>query len=404
MAVFISVTTNAFEETFAGQTASRNENNRRDYANVRRPLRGIEIKEDTYAIIKVLDFLGSDIPLISSSAPGGEADVGFDHSYSNFIIQQITEQRVEKQQIVETFGEDFIFFFGERPRFLTVNGILMNTNDFNWKSEFWENYENYLRGTKLVEQNARMYLFWDDVVVEGYMLQANATADTNMPYHLPFQFQFFVTNYAIISQVGATVSPRRGKIGVSAVDFSEQLRGGGQISTTVAVEAQNLPGNVGPQSQGGLHSFLASTASFATDATFSIQNTLENIKNTFFGRAINIPQGIGNQVVRVPIENQASFNHPPRGAISANLDEYPENSGFTPEYDDEEVERVAGLLRLDSGEELEKEARAALAARGIDVTNRNANALLLGRAAFAGLQTFGSFGIQQADGGIVSLL
>ena len=35
---------------------------------------------------------------------------------SNFLIQAVTEERMEKQQVVETFGESFIFFFGERPR------------------------------------------------------------------------------------------------------------------------------------------------------------------------------------------------------------------------------------------------------------------------------------------------
>ena len=142
MAVYISTITDAFAEL---------DRVRPTYENVRRPLRGISIKEDTYAVLRVKTATGTDIPLFDSSSPDHVDNIGRSAQYSNFIIQQIQEQRQEKQQIIETFGEDYIFFFGERPRFLNVSGVLVNTKDFNWKSEFWVNYENNLRGTKLVE-------------------------------------------------------------------------------------------------------------------------------------------------------------------------------------------------------------------------------------------------------------
>ena len=88
-------------------------------SDVRRPTRGIVIKEDTYAVMRVLRADGSAIPLVNAgSRLGEEDDEGrmTSESYSNFLIQQVSEERVEKQQIVETFGEAIIFFFGERPR------------------------------------------------------------------------------------------------------------------------------------------------------------------------------------------------------------------------------------------------------------------------------------------------
>ena len=193
MAVFISVSTNAYAEVFAHQVALGIQQPR----DVRRPLVGYEIKDDTYATIHVLSSTQHHIPLIDSSA-----EDGFGYSYTNMLIMNMSESRAEKNQIVETFGEDYIFFFGERPRMITFSGIVLNTLDFNWKSEFWANYEKTFRGTRLLENDARMYITIDDIIVEGYMMQAQQVGTAQSPYHLPITFQFFVTNYSILSQVG----------------------------------------------------------------------------------------------------------------------------------------------------------------------------------------------------------
>lgn len=215
MATFIEIQTDAFAENVKAL-----KNSKRDFSGVRRPYRGIEIKEDTYAVIKVIRADGHELPLVdaggaklagagnSTKAGSGVAaqnkttPLASTHNYSNFIIHKIDESRQEKSQVLETFGDTFIFFFGEHPRILNVSGLLMNTLDFNWRTEFWYNYEHTLRGTKLVEQNARMYLYWDDIIVEGYMLQAQARDDSEMPYHIPFSFSMFVTNHIYLSTIG----------------------------------------------------------------------------------------------------------------------------------------------------------------------------------------------------------
>ena len=223
MAVYVELQTDAFADVLAVQKQSE-----RDFTNVRRPYRGIEIKDDTYAVMKVLRSDGSAVPLVDSGGErmpgaGGDTKAGSQTNsssnnanispmatsiaYSNFIIQTLVDSRQEKSQILETFGDPFIFFFGERPRILQVQGLLMNTRDFNWRTEFWYNYENYLRGTRLVELNARIYLSWDDILVEGYMLGAQAQDDANLPYHIPFSFTLFVTSHTYLSSIGDDAYP-----------------------------------------------------------------------------------------------------------------------------------------------------------------------------------------------------
>lgn len=386
MAVFISVTTDPFEEA--------NVRERPPLMNVRRPLRGITIKEDTPAVLRAITATGVDIPLFDSSSPTVEGGIGRSAYYSNFIVQGVQEQRVEKQQIVETFGEDYIYFFGERPRFLTVSGILMNTKDFNWKSEFWENYERYLRGTKLVEQNARLYFYFDDIVVEGYIVQAAATSDSSNPYHLPFQFTMFVCNYAILSTVGSVFFQQDAEAAMS-----NGVPKGGLKPEDPAVMQAAAEDAARKGASGGLNSFLASTAQFLNDASFSIQNTLEVIKNTFYGRSIVMPNGLGQAVYMPPIQNQGVFERAPiNQPIHTMDDEYTYRDPRKAQYDENEVTRVEKELSLRTPEELERKARQELAKLGIDTTRREASYLLLGRGAFAAVQTMGAFGIRQVDG------
>jgi hypothetical protein len=187
--VFVEIQTDAFANNLELMTVPA----ARDQSGVRRPYRGIEIKEDTYAIMKVLRADGTQISLVdaggdqkpsrgTTSALSGIAGpennrsaMTTTYNYSNFIIQRI------------------------------------------------DNYENTLRGTKLVEQNARIYLFWDDIVVEGYMLQATARDDADMPYHIPFSFNLFVTNHTYLSQIGREDYPTAHITNIEPLLHSEQI-------------------------------------------------------------------------------------------------------------------------------------------------------------------------------------
>lgn len=218
MAVFIETQTDPFAGNMESVVADQRAN-RQSGEGVRRPVRGIEIKQDTYAVLRVMKADGTFINVIDQAGGilEGEGSVAKTANYTNFFIQTVAEERHEKQQIVDTFGDAFIFFFGEAPRITQVSGVLLNTNDFNWRNEFWANYEKYFRGTRLVEQNARLYLIYDDIVIEGYMLAAQAQDDANRPHLIQFNFSMFVTGYSTISQLGDPNYPR-----ASNIDYSQQ--------------------------------------------------------------------------------------------------------------------------------------------------------------------------------------
>jgi len=195
MTVFIELVVEAYDDPMKDLTDKKWRRGA-GVDSVRRPLRGLEIKDDTHAVIRVIGADSKEINLISSSYPSGEGP-----DYTNFILQSVSESREEKVQIIETFGDAYVFFFGERPRFLSISALLINSFDFNWKAEFWENYQKYLRGTKCAELGARVYLFYDDNIVEGYMMKAQADENAGNPREIPMQFVLFVTNARNISFV-----------------------------------------------------------------------------------------------------------------------------------------------------------------------------------------------------------
>lgn len=173
---------------------------------IRRPTRGIQIKEDTFATLRLVTADdGRNISLVDAGSRREVADIDGKRAtdiYSNFLLQQVQEERAEKQQILETFGEAYIFLFGQRARVITFSGILINTFDFNWESEWWHNYDNYLRGTKCVENDARVYISYDQTLVGGYILSTSSAKDTLNKNHVQFQFQLFVTYYGNFSAIG----------------------------------------------------------------------------------------------------------------------------------------------------------------------------------------------------------
>lgn len=248
MATFVQIEPDAFNKVFSAVAQVQRQKNSFDdnqdssgqvgiYHHVRRPVRGIQIKDDTYATIQVRQANGIAVPLFDAASPSEDGGIGKGIKNSNFILQSVTEQRAEKQQIIMTFGAPYIFFFGEQPRILNVTGVLLNTEDFNWRAEWWENYERFLRGTQCVRQKTRVYLSWDDIVVEGYVMQANATEEASNRNLVQFQFQMFITNYQNISSIGDVDAHWLGKditLDPTTVDLAEGT------STTQLVRQANI--------------------------------------------------------------------------------------------------------------------------------------------------------------------
>lgn len=171
---------------------------KKDSRGVRRPLYGYVPKADRFASLSLRQS-GAEGNLVPVSMPDQAGPAvegkGWSNHNHNFLLTQVSHVESEKMQIVETFGEDFVFFFGERPLVLQVQGLLMNTADFSWKQEWLSNYRNYLRGTRCVQNRTRVYLSVDDQLYSGYVFGTSVADDSKLPHVCQFSFKMLVFSH-----------------------------------------------------------------------------------------------------------------------------------------------------------------------------------------------------------------
>lgn len=382
------------------------------FDHVRRPVRGIQLKDATYATIQVRTADGRNIPLVDAGGAKSDTnnpDISYTDKFSNFLLQSMQESRTEKMQIVQTFGAPFVFFFGEQPRMIAGSGILLNTDDFNWRAEFLENYDKYLRGTRCVENKARVTLAWDDIVVEGYFVTVNLTETSENTNFVRLEFQMFLTNYQNISRIGYSQFPASSaEIDLNPNDLDTTGEGIGNLQS-ITRSVRNL--NV--QSLGLKNSMLQSIRE-GISSVLTIDGRLTSVlqlANQFVsGRNVRVPFGFAGGSIfdqetqialasvdttgrKILLQNQLkghNFNIvgllgrktlPVKyGRIQDNVDEYiariQASSGGPINPANLFVEQLAGDLQV------EKRIKAVFEAFGVDTEPPDEATLLAKRAAF----------------------
>jgi hypothetical protein len=113
-------------------------------------------------------------------------------AYTKFILSSVQESQTERSQIVETFGDFYVFMFGQRPSMYNFSGLLVNTKSSSWVTDFMFMYDQYLRGTKCVEQNAVAIISYGGRQIEGLILSTANQTDAATESGVPFQFSVVV--------------------------------------------------------------------------------------------------------------------------------------------------------------------------------------------------------------------
>jgi hypothetical protein len=298
--------------------------------SVRRPHMGYQIKEDTYATMSVVSAGGESGPRLANSS---QAEKNSGNFTSNFILQSVSEQRSEKFQPITTFGATYGFFFGEQPRMMSFQAVLLNSADFQWEAEWWDNYDKVTRGTRLTDRQSRVYLQYDEVIIEGYLVGAATQKSSSAPFEVPLSFTMWVTNieYLTPGGVGSVVFPASPDAAAAtpdglAVDYGKMATAGGAyVSTTDQVRAANVAAlrtkDIG---------YLATLRKNLTSAEGHVDAQITAARNFLYGRNLVIPAGFvtdgptgrAPQTVRLP----AAFypkESPPRTRFYDNIDEDP---------------------------------------------------------------------------------
>lgn len=251
---------------------------------IRRPVRGLTLTKESYAKISIQGTNIGNVELANSSEVKPISNYTF-----NFLLQNITETRTEKHQIISTFGPSYIYFFGEQPRNYTFQGILLRSENFRWEKEWWTNYQTVLRGSQAASRLTEVTIEYDESVVTGYMTTCMTSKDAMNPNLVQLSFTFFVTDHTytglspyskLISESGANV------ISDSAtINSIDQLEFDGSL-------ADIRRANILAASPGvGFVADLKRLAQTVEDFTDSVGNTLTKVKNWMYGRSLVLPAG-----------------------------------------------------------------------------------------------------------------
>lgn len=308
--------------------------------STRRPTRGLQIKGEVPATITVLDASGFGRRVFNSSAHE-EVKVSFT---TNFLLQNVSIPRTEKFQPVPTFGPTYGFFFGEHPVIIQANAILVDSEDFPWALEWWANYDEYFRGTRLVDRDIRLYFEYEDFILGGYLITSQMLKDTQDQHKVPMTFSMWVTEIDFkVTPGDPNFASYESRFGYTEFSLQPVDDAGEFVSTTQEVRAANIESKTAFSLIGWLRSAIDEANSF-------LSAKLQAAKNVLYGRNIRVPAGfaaseinagpaifasgsgeedllrqLGSSfvTVRLPPEFSVLQSVAPRSTFYNNVDEYP---------------------------------------------------------------------------------
>jgi hypothetical protein len=111
--------------------------------------------------------------------------------YANFLITGLQCQLSEKIQITETFGDgEVYYYFGRQPIGITVSGILIDSVENDWFTQWMFMYGQVLRGTQTASRYQLIRLYLPTMVLVGTIASMSFNQTSERDCDIPFQFQF----------------------------------------------------------------------------------------------------------------------------------------------------------------------------------------------------------------------
>lgn len=127
------------------------------------------------------------------------------NKFKQFIVTQIQEPASERMQLIETSDEYQLLFFGEKPKVLSIAGVLKNTKDNPWNTNMVFAWSEYMRGTKLAEAGNIMMLYIDGQLYYGYPFNFNRSKIAGSDFIVSFNMSFIVRDEVSSLDVKSTV-------------------------------------------------------------------------------------------------------------------------------------------------------------------------------------------------------
>ncbi len=140
----------------------------------------------------------------------GNTEKAIPQSFTNFILTSVQEDRREKFQIFETFGDPALFFFDKKTPIYSFSGFLIDSehkdqtrpgaepdDKSSWANEFRQLWETEIRGTKLIENNKIAAIAFKKTIIYGYPVNLSIQTDSRQPFTAAFSFNMVVKKHKL---------------------------------------------------------------------------------------------------------------------------------------------------------------------------------------------------------------
>jgi len=151
----------------------------------------------------------------------------------NFVLSRMSEVNSERYQILQSITDDYkIYFSGKSPVVTSIGGHMLNTYNQQWWYDFEYFYDNYLRGSKAVENKIRAFLTIADTIYDILILKFGVQLDANFDDSVMFSIDFVtlqklhVGEYQTPDQRGADKNnaPKAANMSSNQTEYDDETR------------------------------------------------------------------------------------------------------------------------------------------------------------------------------------
>lgn len=221
--------------------------------------------------------------MVSSDASSG---------YDSFLITSVSCSLNEKMQVTEVFGDnEVVYYFGRQPIMFNISGVIVDSRDNEWFTDWLSMYSAVMRGTQLAQRNQLLRLVLPNMILTGTISSTSWSQDSSNDVSIPFNFSF------LAKRVEPLAVSDSDKMAQNLIDFgkAESFISQQQITslkTSIAslTSAVSNPGTTIAQ----LGSAMYSSAVTATKSAFETPSAVKGAINSLKGVQAGVQDFVNN--------------------------------------------------------------------------------------------------------------
>lgn len=136
--------------------------------------------------------------------------------YDSFLITSVSCSLSEKMQVTEVFGDnEVVYYFGRQPIMFNISGVIVDSRDNEWFTDWLGMYSAVMRGSQLAQRNQLLRLVLPNMILTGTISSTSWTQDSSSDVSIPFNFSF------LAKRVEPLAVSESDKMAQNLIDFSK---------------------------------------------------------------------------------------------------------------------------------------------------------------------------------------